>query len=330
MQRIGSIWDSLVSFDNLLTAFKKARRATKSAESYVFNFHLEPNLIALQTELINGSYTPCAYRYFRIYDPKQREISVAPFRDRVVHHALVNQLEPVYEKRFIYDSYATRKNKGTHKAVFRAKAFLRKNTWYLKLDIKHYFACIHHNALLMILEKKIKDFKVLSLCEKIIRNGGENGIGIPIGNLTSQFFANVYLDLFDHWIKDRLGERFYIRYMDDMVIFSNEKDSLKKLLKSIKSYLKSELYLDLKDRATCINSRLNGLSFLGTRIYPEMIRIKPENLKRTIKRLNRREKEYYCEMITSESYIQSVQSVFGLLRQYNTLKLRKKLLGQIS
>ena len=117
---------------------------------------------------------------------------------------------------------------------------------------------------------------------------------------------------------------------DDMVIFSNEKDSLKKLLKSIKSYLKSELYLDLKDKATCINSRLNGLSFLGTRIYPEMIRIKPENLKRTIKRLNRREKEYYCEMITSESYIQSVQSVFGLLRQYNTLKLRKKLLGQIS
>lgn len=196
MQRVGNLKENLLSFENLYFAYKKAFKSTKNYSSYKFTFNLDRELLKLQNELAKGIYIPGDYRYFKIFDPKEREISVAEFRDRVVHHSLVNIFEPIYEKRFIYDSYATRKNKGTHKAISRAQTFLLKNHWFLKMDIRKYFNSINHEILNKILAGKIKDMFILDLCEKIIRKGGDGKTGLPIGNLTSQFFANVYLCIF--------------------------------------------------------------------------------------------------------------------------------------
>ncbi len=206
-----------------------------------------------------GSYNPGDYSYFTIYEPKKRTISVVPFRDRVVHHALVNVLEPIYENRFIYDSYATRKGKGTHKAILRAQRFMRKNRWYLKMDIRKYFDSIYHAILNAILARKIKDPFILDLCRKIIAKGGDGRRGLPIGNLTSQFFANVYLDLFDHFIKDKLRITGYVRYMDDFCVFDSDRNSLMELRDKITFLLQERLRLEVKENAVLINSRLHGL-----------------------------------------------------------------------
>src|SRR6056297_999097 len=166
MKRMGNLYPELCSFNNLVQ-----------------------NLTTLREGLEKETYQPGKYRTFEISDPKKRTISVAPFEDRVVHHAIVNILEPIYERRFIYDSYATRKDKGTHKAVRRAQTFLRSNKFYLKMDIQHYFDSVVQDILINIIAKKIKDKRLMRLIETIIRNGGDGMTGLPIGNLTSQFFA---------------------------------------------------------------------------------------------------------------------------------------------
>lgn len=215
MRRTGRLKDAFLSFENLYSAFKKAFKGTKNYAAFQFAYQVEKELFQLHQELAQEVYLPGDYAYFTTYDPKERMISVAPFRDRVVHHALVNILEPIYEKRFIYDSYATRKGKGTHRAIRRAQEFLKSNHWYLKMDIRKYFDSINHQVLLAILRRTIKDAFILRLSEKIVAKGG-NGVtgvtgvtGLPIGNLTSQFFANVYLDIFDHYIKEDLRVKCY-------------------------------------------------------------------------------------------------------------------------
>ena len=326
MKRINDLYDKVTSFENQISAAKKALKGTKSkTESLEFYFNLESNLINLQRELDDGTYEPGAYKYFKVFEPKEREIAVAPFRDRVVHHAIVNVLEPIYEKIFIADSYATRKNKGTHKAVLKSQEMIKKNVWYLK-DIKKYFPSIDQDVMISILERKIKDKPILSLLEKVIRNGGSEGKGLPIGNLTSQFLANVYLDRFDHYIKDELGFKYYIRYMDDFVIFDNDKEKLKVLRPKIEDFLKSELCLDLKENATYINKRMNGLSFLGMRVFPSTVRINRVNLKRTVKKLRIKAELYSSGKIKDENITQSAQSITGYLKYFNTYRLRRDLI----
>ncbi|HXK50863.1 MAG TPA: reverse transcriptase domain-containing protein, partial [Clostridiales bacterium] len=168
MKRINELYESVTSFENLMSAAKKALKGTKSkTESLEFYFNLESNLIILQNELKTGTYQPGSYKYFKVFEPKEREIAVAPFRDRVVHHAIVNVIEPVYEKIFISDSYATRKKKGTHKAVLKAQEMIMRNEWYFKSDIKKYFPSIDHNVMISILRGKIKDKRLLALLEKV-------------------------------------------------------------------------------------------------------------------------------------------------------------------
>lgn len=327
MQRIGNIFDKVYNFNNLLLAYKKARAGTKmNDENAAFFFYLEKELHKLSEELKSETYEPGTYTFFKIYDPKERLISVAPFRDRVVHHALVGTLEPYYEKCFIYDSYATRKEKGTHKAIERAQQFLRNSRWYLKTDIDKYFASIDHEILIKIISGKIKDKTLLRLTEKIIRNGGQNGKGLPIGNLTSQFFANVYLNPFDHFIKEELQIRHYLRYMDDFVFFDNNKDQIKKLRKVIVEYLRHHLNLELKESATYINQRINGLSFLGVRVFPNTIRIKNENLRRMVKRYKVKKMQVEGGKLSEEKFIESINSYYALFRNYNTFQLRSRLI----
>jgi RNA-directed DNA polymerase len=331
MRRIGYLFEDVVSFENLLSAFNKAAKGTRSKERDKFFFNMENELIILQSELINGKYKPDKYYEFKIYDPKERTISVAPFKDRVVHHAVVNILEPIFEKTFIYDSYATRKNKGTHKAILRAQKFIKSNKWFLKTDIKKYFASINQIILMNLIERKIKDQKLLSLINQIISNGGENGIGLPIGNLTSQFFANVYLNSLDHFIKDKLGVKYYVRYMDDFVIFNNRKENLKLILIKINEFLQDSLHLLIKEKATFINKKENGLSFLGLRVFPGTIRIRRENLKRSLAKIKTRQRQFKQGLLDEDKLYDSVQSVIAHLSYYNTFNLMRSLkYGELS
>ncbi len=319
-----NLFAKVYSFQNLLLAYKKAQRGTKkTAETTDFFFNLEPKLIELSESIKSGSYQPAPYSYFTIYEPKQRVISVAPFVDRVVHHAIVNILEPIYEKIFINHSYATRKNKGTIKAVYKAQEYLAKNKWFLKNDIKKYFANINQQILVEIISKKISDKKMLFLISKIISNGGVNSIGLPIGNLTSQFFANVYLNELDYFVKHTLQCKYYIRYMDDFVIFNNNKEILKDALLKLENFILYKLNLSLKEKAIILNQQLNGLSFLGTRIFPSTIRIKSENLKRIKKRMNEKEYLFYKKRITEDNLIETFNSYNAFFYNYDTFSIKR-------
>ena len=327
MKRFGHLFEQVYTFPALYQAFKKARKGSgKYLESMDYTFHLEKNLLALSESLKAETYQPAPYRYFYIHDPKTRRISVASFEDRIVHHAVVGALEPIYERSFIYDSYATRKDKGTHKALQRAQQFLRKNTWYYKTDIQQYFASIDHAMLLSLIRKKIKDARLIRLIEKITANGGDHGKGLPIGNLTSQFFANVYLNPLDHFIKHELGCRYYVRYMDDWVIFHEDKERLKALHKALKAYLHTELGLHLNPNATYFNQRLHGLPFLGARIFRATIRMKRENKRRIFKRIHRRIKEFNLGALEDETFLASMNSYWAYLEGFDSYHLRSEFL----
>ncbi len=330
MRRIGDLFPVLHSFDNLLSAYRKARRGSrKNKENTAFFFHLEKELLLLQTELKAGVWVPRPVRQFEIFDPKQRTISVAAFRDRVVHHALVNLLEPLYERCFCFDSYATRKGKGVHAAVRRAQSFLVQNNWFLKSDVEKYFDSIDHNLLLQLLSRKIKDKPFLALCETVIRANNDTGKGLPIGNRTSQFFANVYLTPLDYFVQQTLKPSGYVRYMDDFVLFSNDKHLLKKMKSHTEAFLRDRLQLSLKPSATFFNQRMNGLSFLGTRIFPALIRLRKQNLRRIVQRIGTREWQFTSGRLEEVVFLQSMNSYWAMLSHYPGLRpLRRSLLDE--
>ncbi len=229
---------------------------------------------------------PGKYRQFYVYDPKKRLISAPPFEDRIVHHALVNVVEPLFERRFIYDSYACRKEKGVHKAVLRLQSFLRRakrhsnRVFVLKADISKYFPSIDHNVLISILKRTIGDRRAMWLCERIIKHKCVNseGKGIPVGALTSQLFANVYLDQLDHFIKDRLGVKFYVRYMDDFIILAGTKAYLWNVLEKIKGFLE-RLKLKLNPKTSVFPAE-RGVDFAGYRTWATHILPRKRNVKK--------------------------------------------------
>lgn len=304
------------------------RGSGHSPEAQRFHFELEPRLLALRRALQDDSYRPQPYRYFQIRDPKARVISVAPFVDRVVHHAIVGLLEPIYEPVFIHDSYATRKGKGQHQAILRAQHFLRKQRWFLKADVDQYFASIGHDKLMDLLTRKVKDRRFLALTERVIRNGGENGRGLPIGNLTSQFFANVYLNPFDHFVKEELRVKGYLRYMDDFVLFADDKARLKAQRKQVEDYLRDHLALQLKPSATILNQACHGLSYLGARIFRDTIRIHPANLHRSRKKLHQQQRGYQRGQLTEDKYLDCLQSRWAYLSWFDTEGLRQEILKE--
>lgn len=326
MIRAGNLFGQFASFEHLWAAFRRARRGARlNRRNAPVIFSAENEVLQLREELLNGTYHPRPYRYFQIYEPKKRIISVADFRDRVVHHALVGVLEPVFERQFDYDSYATRKNKGAHAAIRRAQRCLQQNEWFLKADIDSYFAAIRHDTLLDILRRKIKDERLLEVAARIIRAGGPEGCGLPIGNLTSQFLANVYLDPYDRFVRQNLGARAYIRYMDDFVLFHPDKSVLKFWQKQSARFLTDRLGLRLKPSATFINSRQNGLTFLGRRVFPATVRIAAPNLRRALAKLHVREADYLAGRDSEECYLQSLNSLFANLASADTLGLRRRL-----
>ena len=252
-----------------------------------FNFRLEEEIDRLHKELSAKTYRHGTYRLFTIYEPKERKIAAASFRDRVVHHAVHDIIEPVIDRTFIYDSYACRKDKGTHKAVNRAQGFLRTNKFCFHGDVKKYFPSINHEILKEILRKRVEDRDLLWLLDEIIDSALDIcGVkGLPIGNLTSQFFANFYLNELDYFIKFDLKARYYLRYMDDFLVFGNDKGELLSFREMIRDFLKNRLDLDMhKDKSQVYKTR-NGIKFLGFRLFRDYRRLTSDNVRRFSKRL---------------------------------------------
>ncbi|MCC6414122.1 MAG: group II intron reverse transcriptase domain-containing protein [Saprospiraceae bacterium] len=326
MKRKAHFFEPLCAYDHLYRAYRKARRGTRRTdESTAFAFFQENELLLIQSELQSGAYMPGPYRYFTVHDPKRRTIAVAPFRDRVVHHAVVSLLEPLYERCFIHHSYATRKEKGTHAAVFQAQQFLAKNAWYLKMDLEKFFDSVDQNRLLGFIHNKVKDKPFLSVVEKIIRNGGNHGLGLPIGNLTSQFFANVYLNVFDHWVLQHCKPSGYVRYMDDFVLFGPSKQVLKDQHLRVTEMLHHQLAVRIKNSETRLHPQGHGLPFLGVRIFPNILRFLPSHTKRLRRSLQMKHQMYHDDVITETEWLATLNSYNAHLSVYHTGALRQQI-----
>ena len=329
MKRIGYLFEQITHLDNLFFAAQKAFRGKKSRPGVaLFYFHLETELLTLQRELQKGTYQPRPFRTFTIFEPKQRKICAADFRDRVVHHAICNVLEPLFEKKLIEDSYACRKNKGTHKALKKCQRLAHQFPYYLKCDIRKYFETVNHDILKSLLVRKFKDQKVLELLNIIIDQlvpNGLPGVGLPIGNLTSQHFANLYLGELDHYLKDQLGIRGYIRYMDDFIVFSHSKAEIHEYLSEIYLFLQDHLALELKMESLFLAPVSEGIPFLGFRIFPDLIRLQGTNLQRFKRNVWKRENQYLKGKIDVALLSQSVSSMIAHVSYADTNQVRKSL-----
>ncbi len=333
MKAYKNLWEDLCSYENLELAFLKARKG-KTQKPYVIEFekNLKENLLQLRAELLLHAYRPKPLATFIIRDPKTRKISKSDFRDRIIHHAIVNILEPIFEKSFIYDSYANRKNKGTLKAIQRFDCFKRKvsknNTrvcFILKADIEHYFETVDHNILIGTLKRKIKDNKVIWLIKQILNNFNTKikGKGMPLGNLTSQFLANVYLNELDYFIKHKLKAKYYIRYVDDFVLFNNSCSVLKNYKRQINLFLKERLNLELHQDKSKIKKLSSGISFLGFRIFYYHKLLKKVNINRMKNKINKFDEE----QLDYDVLYLSFEGWITYAKHANTFNLRTKLIN---
>ena len=346
MKTHNHLFDPICSFKNLLAASRKAQMGKRLQDEVArFNFHLERELYRLQEELRTQTYRPGPYHEFYIYEPKRRLISAAPYRDRVVHHALCNVIEPIFDRTFIYDSYACRRGKGTHQAVDRFTQFCRKNRYVLKCDIKKYFPSVDHEILKVAFRRKIRDSRTLCLMDLIVDASNDQEYvleyfagdelltplyrrrGIPIGNLTSQFFANIYLNGFDHFVKTELRCRYYIRYVDDFVVLDNDKARLHEIKAEMEKYL-AALRLKLHPRKCHVFPVEIGTNFLGYRVFPRHRRLPRPNVTRARQRLRRLQADFAEDKIPWRDVHQSVQSWLGHARHADTYRLRAQLFSQ--
>lgn len=325
MKRAGGLWPAVTAFENLRRAALRASRGKRRVAGVArFLAELEPELFRLQEELRSGAWGPGPSFRFVIHDPKRRTITAAPFPDRVVHHALIGGLEPVFDRRMVYESFACRRGKGTHAALAHARGLVRRHACFLKLDVRKCFESLDHGVVLGTLRRCVKDRRTLDLCERIVAAGGSGGVGLPIGNLTSQWFANLVLDRLDHFVKEELGVRGYVRYMDDFALFGEGKDELRCQHDAVQAFLRERLRLELKERATILAPCSQGLPFLGWRVYRGTTRLRPQSLRRLRARIRHRRWELERGAIGEADFRASLRSVCEHLRHGDTLSLRRR------
>lgn len=313
MKRIGYLYEKIYDIDNLKLAHKRARRGKNHTKEVIeFCKNEEVLLKELHNILKNNSFNTSKYYVFTIYDPKEREIYKLPYYpDRILHHAVLNILEPIFVKTFISQTYNCIKKRGIHKGLRDLNLALKvvHNTKYcLKLDIKKFYQNINNKILRELLRKKFKDTRLLKLLDKII----ESSSGVPIGNYCSQYFANYYLTFFDHYLKEELRVKYYFRYCDDIVILSDNKSDLHNLLILIKLYLQNNLNLDLKSNYQIFPVKARGIDFLGYKSYHTHILLRKSIKKRFIK-------------MTKTNYNhKSINSYNGWLSHGNCINLKQK------
>ena len=321
-------WEQVTSFQNLRSAALRAARGKRKACGVArFLERLEPEVWALQRELRTQTWRPGRPVLFTIRDPKERTITAAPFRDRVVHHALLAPLEARFDAELAAESFACRKGMGTHRALDFAQAGVRAWPWFLKLDIAKCFESIEHPLVLRVLRRIGLEPELLALCERILAGPvGAPARGLPIGNLTSQWFANLALGELDRFVKAEIMPGAYVRYMDDFVLFGAEKQSLRSARERVASRA-CELGLELKKRATMLAPTSNGLPFLGWRLYAGIRRLRPENRRRALRRLKQRHWELRTGKLSRTTYEQSVRSTLAHVGHADALSTRHMLLS---
>jgi retron-type reverse transcriptase len=373
MKTYKNLYPQVCDFENLYLAWRKARKGKRGRlQPAMFERVQDDELLALQEELQTFTYQPGMYHSFYIHDPKKRLISAAPFRDRVVHHALCRIIEPLWERRFIYDTYANRAGKGTHRALDRTQSFARRYRYFLQCDVRQFFPSIDHVILKDEFTRLIRDDKTLWLCNQILESGvgilaeeyemvyfkgdepstgfpwpdhqdgrqaqpGGSGQGLlaanrprglPIGNLTSQFWANVYLNGFDHFVKRELKCQAYVRYVDHFLLFSDDKHELACWRKEIVQKL-ADLRLTLHEECAQIFPTSTGIPFLGFRIFPAHRRVKQRKVIHFRRRLRRLQKEYFAGGITFMEINASVQGWINHVRYADSWGLRRTVLGDV-
>jgi retron-type reverse transcriptase len=328
MKRYGNLFERVADFDNLMLAAKKAFRGHKNTiEVARFLFHLETEIFRLQEELIAGEYRPRPLNSFEIFEPKHRLICAAHIRDRVAHHAICNVMGPIFERQLIFNTYACRVGKGTHAAVGRAQQFARGYHSVVKCDIRKYFASIDQTVLKSLLRRKIKDGRLLRLLDRIIDQPVPEspvGKGMPIGNLTSQHFANFYLGELDHFIKERLRVKGYLRYKDDFLIFGDDKGELRKAISAIRLFLKERLSLELKEERLVFAPVRVGFEFLGFRVFPNLMRVDRKKWTRFKRKVRGLESAYLEGEIIEEEMALRVSSMVAHILHADTLTARRK------
>jgi len=343
------MYQQLCSWDNLLLAYRKASQGKRGNPSVAaFEYRLEDNLIQLRGELLEKTYTPGRYVSFYIHDPKRRLISAAPFRDRVVHHALCNLIEQIFERSFIADSFANRIGKGTHRALDRAQELARRYRYVLPCDIRQFFPSIDHAILRETLSvaRKISNSDVLGLIDRILASGvgvlaeeyameyfpGDDLFavnrprGLPIGNLTSQFWANCYLNSFDHFVKRELHCAGYVRYVDDFLLFEDDKRTLARWRDALIERL-ARLRVTLHVESAQPRPVTEGISFLGFIIFPTHRRLKRRKGIAFQRRLKKQLRDYAAGIISFDPITASARGWINHVRYGDTWGLRRALLN---
>ena len=350
MKSYRNLYPQVCAWENLYWAWRKARRGKRGRSPAAnFEFDLEGNLCALQRELERKTYCPGEYCSFYIHQPKRRLISAAPFRDRVVHHALCNVIEPLFERRFISDSYANRRGKGTHAALDRCQSFARRFRYVLQCDVLQFFPSIDHGLLRARLARVVADRDVLALIDLILGSGvgvlsdeyemvyfaGDDLLaacrprGLPIGNLTSQFWANCYLDSLDQFVKRELGVKGYLRYVDDILLYADDKATLWAWREAVVEQM-ARLRLRIHDAPAQPRPVTEGIPFLGFVVYPTHRRLKRRKVVDARRRLRRVVRAYHAGQLSRDQVRASVLSWINHARYGDTWGLRRAVLRQMT
>lgn len=344
MKTRGGLWPRIVAFDALHAAYVRARRGKRTRPAVqAFERDLEGELIQLQNELVWGEYRTGRHHRFSVYEPKRREVVSLPFRDRVVQHALVAQLEPIWERSMIADTYACRPGRGIHACADRVQGMLRAvlrghgRVYALKADVRSYFASIDHSVLKGLIRRKVRCARTLDLCDEIIDAWGQRvtgtTTGLPIGNLTSQLWANVYLDALDQHAKHDLRERHYVRYMDDFVFVHHDKGRLHAIRMHLERWLGDRLGLELnaKTQVFPVATRSGrALDFVGYRIWPYHRRLRTSSIRRIKATLRRMQRAYAQGDVTLGEVTMRVRSWVAHASHADTAALREALLGSVA
>lgn len=356
MKTYKHLFEQIASFENLYGAFLDASCGKQyRRELILFEAHLESNLRRLQQELFNGTYRTGSYKQFYVFEPKKRLIMALPFRDRVLQWAIYRVINPIFDRSFIHDSFGCRVGRGTHNAAVRVQYWLRQidrhckatgdKYYYLKLDIKKYFHRVDHQVLLKIIGRKIKDERLMKILEDIICNDEipfgvslENpvddiyaehnrvfDVGMPIGNLLSQLFANIYLNELDQFCKYEIGCHYYIRYMDDIVIMDNSKEHLHYYKNLIKRFIGNELKLVLNSK-TAIRPVTLGVDFVGFKIFSTHKFLRKKSMLKIKRAMKKIRDEYLVGKLCIEEVECSVQSYLGIMSHANTYSFYVKIM----
>lgn len=330
MKRRGNLIEKIADMDNLCLAFWKAQRGKTHKYSVIeFQKNWNEKLLQIRGELLSGKVSVGKYNYFITYDPKERRICAADFRERVIHHAIMNICHDSFERVQIYDSYASRKGKGTYAALERAALFTKKYKWFLKLDVRKFFESIPHQIVKKQIERLFKDKSLLGVLGQIIDS--YRGIitedrGLPIGNLTSQYLANHYLVAADHYAEEKLGVYGYVRYMDDMVLWHNDKEKLLAAGIAFERFIEQELGLNLKP--PCLHETEQGLPFLSYVLYPNKIELSHRSKFRFIRKLKFYEEKLQGEEWEQRDYQRHILPLLAFTTHAQSLGFRKKIIAQ--